>query len=261
MRERDGAESAPPVPATSSTSAAQAEVVTEEDSWWEAIKEAPGRAVAYVGEKLDETQEGVEAWFKKKWIGDRPPDEDKAKLAEIVENMSGFREGQGQIVSRDLTPVQESLAEHAGYTAKKGMEQYGAPAAGAVVGRASRVLKKLDFSDELAVSAKRARARLRVATPGTGGQVHHILPWQLRHHEVAQRAARGGFNINGAENGVRLGGQHIGSHPRYSQAVQTRLDAILEATPNISEAEAASQVRSYVGRLRQGIERSNAKLR
>ncbi|HEX9952129.1 MAG TPA: SpvB/TcaC N-terminal domain-containing protein, partial [Rubricoccaceae bacterium] len=39
---------------------------------------------------------------------------------------------------------------------------------------------------------------------GRGMQAHHVIPWELRNAPLVQRAARGGFNVNGPENGVFL---------------------------------------------------------
>jgi hypothetical protein len=73
-----------------------------------------------------------------------------------------------------------------------------------------------------------------------GGQAHHIIPFEMRSHDLVQRAARGGFNMNGANNGIRLDlEQHLGSHPRYNAAVSKKLDDILQANPRISDVGAA----------------------
>ncbi len=118
------------------------------------------------------------------------------------------------------------------------------------------------FADELGVSAVAARRHLNRAVPGSGGQSHHVITWEARSHELVQRAAQGGFNINGANNGIRLPlTQHLGSHGKYNAAIQSKLDSILRANPNISNVDAAAAVQSYADQLRVGLKRSSNKLR
>lgn len=118
------------------------------------------------------------------------------------------------------------------------------------------------FADELATTAQAARRHLRRSVPGTGGQVHHIIPWESRTHDFVQRAARGGFNINGAGNGIRLElTQHLGSHPRYNAAITKKLNSLLRSNPDISDANAAKLLQNYVDRLRAGLTISGNKLK
>ncbi|MEJ7595477.1 MAG: RHS repeat-associated core domain-containing protein, partial [Planctomycetaceae bacterium] len=119
----------------------------------------------------------------------------------------------------------------------------------------------LSFVDELAVDSQTARRHLRRNTPGTGGQAHHIVPFDSRSHDLVQRAARGGFNMNGANNGIRLDlTQHLGSHPRYNAAITKKLNEILSAAPGISDSDAAKALQAYVEQLRAGLERSTSML-
>ena len=119
----------------------------------------------------------------------------------------------------------------------------------------------LNFANELAVDAQSARRHLRRNVPGTGGQAHHIIPFETRNHEIVQRAARGGFNMNGANNGIRLDlTQHLGSHPKYNAAVTKKLDELLRVNPNISDLDAARVLQQYVDQLRAGLEKSTSML-
>lgn len=119
----------------------------------------------------------------------------------------------------------------------------------------------VSFADELSVSAQAARRHLRRNVPGTGGQAHHIIPFESRSHDLVQRAARGGSDMNGAGNGIRLElTQHLGSDPKYNAAVTTKLDDILRANPNISDVHAARHLQNYVDQLRAGLERSTSML-
>ena len=123
------------------------------------------------------------------------------------------------------------------------------------------IVQATNFTSELVVDAQAARRHLRRSVPGSGGQAHHIIPYESRNHEVLQRAARGGFNMNGANNGIRLDlTQHLGSHPRYNAAVSRRLDAILLANPRISDVDAARVLQEYADQLRAGLERSSGML-
>jgi A nuclease family of the HNH/ENDO VII superfamily with conserved AHH len=35
-------------------------------------------------------------------------------------------------------------------------------------------------------------------------EAHHVIPWELRYHPLVQAAARAGFDMNSAENGILL---------------------------------------------------------
>jgi hypothetical protein len=73
-----------------------------------------------------------------------------------------------------------------------------------------------------------------------------------------QAAARGGFNINGANNGINLELRvhpQGARHPRYNDAVEGLLDNL--ATRNLTDAQAAAEVQAIVDRLRPGLDRLN----
>jgi RHS repeat-associated protein len=119
-----------------------------------------------------------------------------------------------------------------------------------------------NFTKELEVSANVARAHLREALGAGEGQAHHIIPWELRNNELMKRAAEGGFNINGAENGIRLGQDiHYGSHAKYNAAVESKLNSILKSNPNLSPQEAAKGVQGFANQLRAGLQRTENKLK
>jgi hypothetical protein len=119
-----------------------------------------------------------------------------------------------------------------------------------------------NFVSELGLADDVARRHLRRSVKGSGEQVHHIIPWETRSHELIQRAARGGFNINGARNGIRLGTeQHLGPHKKYNDAVVKKLDQIWELNRNISDIDAAAAIEAFADQLRAGLNRSNKKLR
>ncbi|MGC3967434.1 MAG: polymorphic toxin-type HINT domain-containing protein [Pirellulales bacterium] len=121
---------------------------------------------------------------------------------------------------------------------------------------------RLSPGKQLLQSAKGARASLRRALGGVspGQQAHHIIPWELRNHSVIKRAAKEGFGINSADNGILLDTTvHLGSHPKLSAAIQSKLDSI--SAMGLSDADATAELRSYVSRLRAGLSKTTAKLR
>lgn len=86
--------------------------------------------------------------------------------------------------------------------------------------------------------------------PGNSSeQAHHIIPWQLRSNPLIQKAAKGGFNINGAENGIRLV-NHSGSHRYYNMRVNSYLDNVNQTYPNMTNEEAAKYLVNFNRELR-----------
>ena len=86
--------------------------------------------------------------------------------------------------------------------------------------------------DELSLSPAIQRAMLRsvLKADGTGLVAHHLIPLEAitKFRDLMTRAARGGFDINGAGNGVLLENwiEHWGSHPGYNRAVMDQLGRI-----------------------------------
>jgi len=118
-----------------------------------------------------------------------------------------------------------------------------------------------DHTNQLDVSAKRARVRLRrdLNTP-KGQQAHHNIPWQLRNHPAVRSGARGGFNMNGRMNGTSLGpDKHLGSHPAYTRIVERYLNR--HYRPGMTNREAALLLRQTSNRARDLILRGSTKLR
>ena len=83
-------------------------------------------------------------------------------------------------------------------------------------------------------------------------QAHHVVPGSRRFHPLMNLAAQGGFNINGAENGVLAGTSiHRFFHPRYSAFVGAALDALhvdlaVEANGNAIDPIRAAQAVSHL---------------
>ncbi len=108
-----------------------------------------------------------------------------------------------------------------------------------------------DFSEELSCSKGTARQRLNDAlgsTVGDGQAGHHIVPLEAiddaRTSELLAAAASGGFNINGANNGVLLDRLfHSGGHPLFNERM---IQSIAEIDESLEDAEVASQLQAIV---------------
>lgn len=112
------------------------------------------------------------------------------------------------------------------------------------------------------------RNRLSTPTWGSDGrwQAHHIIPGQWEDHPFVVRAKKGGWDIDGAQNGIalpvsdadakRLGlTKHLGSHPGYSGTVERELD-VLEQSAFRNEWDnqrAATELTKLADRLRRQV--------
>ncbi len=84
------------------------------------------------------------------------------------------------------------------------------------------LLAELDLSRD----SQRALIRAELETQGTGLIAHHLIPLEALtdFRVLMEGAAKGGFNINGANNGIPLFPKHhIGGHPLHNQAVLNEL--------------------------------------
>jgi hypothetical protein len=118
----------------------------------------------------------------------------------------------------------------------------------------------VDYSGELTRNRSNASRTLRnnLNTNSATERAHHIIPWEMTDHDVVQAAARGGFNFNGANNGINLQLRvhpQGPRHPRYNGAVEGLLDNL--ATRNLTDSQAAAAVQAIVDRLRPGLGRLN----
>ncbi|MES2569999.1 MAG: polymorphic toxin-type HINT domain-containing protein, partial [Verrucomicrobiota bacterium] len=126
-----------------------------------------------------------------------------------------------------------------------------------------------NFTAELKVSDGTARDHLRsslnLVTNG-GLEGHHLIPWGLKKHSIVEKAAKAGFNINGAMNGLgmttnRHRGVNIFHHNVYSKAVKKKLDRFARDNPSVTNAQASKFLSEYAEQLRKGIQRSRGRLR
>lgn len=117
---------------------------------------------------------------------------------------------------------------------------------------------------ELGVDSGKARTHLRKALNSQSDAVaHHLIPWKFRDHPLVEKAASGGFNINGFENGVNItvsSGRHKGPHLRYNDAIETVLDSVHRNYPDMTSRQAQVVLSNYASMLKNGFNRSKAKL-
>jgi hypothetical protein len=114
---------------------------------------------------------------------------------------------------------------------------------------------------ELKVSGGAARIHLGNALGEGIGDAHHLIPWSTRNHPLVLKAAQGGFNINGAENGVRLLDHAYGGHLGYIKDVRGMLDAYQSLNPGLNPDQAAHLLRTVAGSLRDHLRAANLPLR
>jgi YD repeat-containing protein len=183
------------------------------------------------------------------------------------------------VVSQGWTPAREcgigtSIVTRAGPSVQvKSVEHFDRPAKvfnfsvedahSYFVGQGAAWVHNACKLNQLSMTKKSARQRLNRAVAGTGvnGQAHHIIPWESRSNPLVEAAARGGWGINDAENGIRLAAtQHLGSHPKYNNAVEAMLNRIASKHPGYSDADAARIVGEYADVLRGGLSRSGKML-
>lgn len=99
-----------------------------------------------------------------------------------------------------------------------------------------------------------------------GKASHHLVPLEALKEfpELMKRAAKGGFNINGLQNGKLLqhsgtgfsqelfdeGFRHFNNHPVYNQFVKKRLGRIADAiAPNTPNVEIAKKIEALAEKL------------
>ena len=90
--------------------------------------------------------------------------------------------------------------------------------------------RKLHLTDQIALNDNAQRWLLRTALNTPKGKLaHHIIPLETlkKYKDLMLRAARGGFDMNGCNNGISLlPSQHVGGHPKYNKSVLDELRRI-----------------------------------
>jgi hypothetical protein len=123
-------------------------------------------------------------------------------------------------------------------------------------------------TQQLSQAPAQARRSLRNSMNGIRDtqEAHHVIPFELKDHDLIVYAASRGWNINrGASNGVALGNrtspmiQHNGSHPRYKNAVEAKLDSIMRRNGGLNDATFA-EFSDYVSAMQRALPRIKTKL-
>jgi RHS repeat-associated protein len=99
-------------------------------------------------------------------------------------------------------------------------------------------------------TARAARGALGRSVAAGEGPAHHIATLEARQTELARLAAKGGFNWNGANNGIRLPNwMHKGYqnwHRTWNKALIESLNSTIQRYPNMTEEEAATHLQDIV---------------
>jgi hypothetical protein len=105
-------------------------------------------------------------------------------------------------------------------------------------------------------SVQRWLLRSALDTP-QGKIAHHIIPLEslAKFKSLMQRAARGGFDINGAANGISLNrADHRYGHPQYNRAVLNRLREINQTIRGLSDSDVAELIQDAADTARRACE-------
>ena len=129
---------------------------------------------------------------------------------------------------------------------------------------AENAAMRLKFVDELELPKDAQRALLREAlkSNGTGKIAHHLIPLEsiTEFRTLMQRAAGGGFNINGRNNGYLLESiDHIGGHPKYNRIVLEQLSRINRQAKGLSDEEIAELIQEIADVLRKAADNETFK--
>lgn len=85
--------------------------------------------------------------------------------------------------------------------------------------------------------------------PGDGLIAHHILPLGRETHQLIQRAANAGFDLNKGVNGIPLNPAiHGYSHSIYSEKVMIAMDNVYNS--NMTPQQAVTALQNLVGRIK-----------
>lgn len=107
-----------------------------------------------------------------------------------------------------------------------------------------------NYAPTLQMSFKSSQAALSKNLVAGNGTATHVIPFKNRNHDAVKRAARGGFNFNGNQNGIRLPN---GTYPKnYSNMVFNRLNRInkIATKSGFTDKQTASLVRNHVRSLK-----------
>jgi hypothetical protein len=86
---------------------------------------------------------------------------------------------------------------------------------------------------------------------------HHVIPLEAlkKYESLMQRAARGGFDINGVSNGVLLArADHRFGHPQYSRAILDELRQINRQARRLTDSQVARLIQDTADTARRACE-------
>lgn len=113
-----------------------------------------------------------------------------------------------------------------------------------------------DLVADLALPVSKQRDLLRTALGGVKGDgrfAHHIIPLEAakKFPDLMQKAALGGFDMNGKINGALLGAaDHVNNHPGYNEIV---LEQLAKIPDYLNEKQTAREVQRIADVLQQTI--------
>ena len=113
------------------------------------------------------------------------------------------------------------------------------------------------YSDEAVAAAlngaKNGKLRKALALKPGSGDAHHIIPVELLNkNDVVKSAVTGGFDFNGAINGIEVM-QHHGSHQKYTEAIQKEIIEWESKNTNYTPKEAKEYMESLAEKYRNKI--------
>jgi len=104
------------------------------------------------------------------------------------------------------------------------------------------------------ITVQRNSGELRSAlglAKGDPRVAHHLIPVGVADHPVVQSAIRGGFKVNGAENGMAVTWQQ-GGHEQYNRSVRRELDRI--GRMGLSDEQSVGAIRELASDLERAID-------
>ena len=130
------------------------------------------------------------------------------------------------------------------------------PAAARIIKNGRRIVARI-LETGAYYFARNNKALRKALNLGVGNPLiaHHIIPLGKQNHELLQRAAKAGFDMNTATNGMPLTTlQHTGNHQVYSNRVEARMTERLgELGTNHSPQAAKTALESVITEIRNWI--------
>lgn len=126
------------------------------------------------------------------------------------------------------------------------------------------------YGSTLVQNTIKNRGNLRSTLSGilASEDAHHIIPVQLlKENDVVKRAVEGGFDFNGAMNGLAIEkyskstglGRH-GPHPNYTEQIRQALDDWAELTTNYTPKQAKEFLEIITADIKNTINTTTAKI-